>query len=176
MLLLVEEETELLDPRLLLLEAADEELGLEELFVDVPELVDGLTVTLLDEELLSRGGVEGRTVTLLGLSDDEAEELLLLLGRVVVPVAGRLSDPSLADDPGRLLFDEIGRSPEGLVGVGRLLEPSVVDEPGRLLLDELGRSPEGRVAAGRLLYSAAEDEPGRPLLDAPGRSPDGLLG
>ena len=170
---MVVEEPELLDPRLLLLAAdEEEELGLEELFTDVPELVDGLIVALLEEELFSVGVTDGRTVTLLGLSVDELE----LLGRVVVVefVVGRLPDPSVVD-VGRLLLDELGRSFDGrVVVVGRL--PSVADEPGRLLLDEPGRSPEGRVEVGRLLCCSAADVPGRPLLDDPGRSPEGLLG
>lgn len=170
---MVVEEPELPDPRLLLLAAdEEEELGLEELFTDVPELVDGLTVALLEEELFSVGVTDGRTVTLLGLSVDELE----LLGRVVVVefVVGRLPDPSVVD-VGRLLLDELGRSFDGrVVVVGRL--PSVADEPGRLLLDEPGRSPEGRVDVGRLLCCSAADVPGRPLLDDPGRSPEGLLG
>lgn len=98
----------------------DEELGLEELVVDVPELVDGLVVAALldDDELLSLGVSEGRTLTaglseevLLGVLPVEELELEpeLFLSCVVRPVSLplELDEDELPLLPGRVLVDEL---------------------------------------------------------------------
>lgn len=144
----VVEELVLLDVvRLPLLVAAADD---DELFVDVPELVREFVVVLLDDELvlaeLSLDVSEGRTFTLLLLSDDEPTVLLLgvlelsflrpvslpleldedelLLGRVELEellFSRSLPDCAAAEDPGRLLFDVFGRSSDGLLLFGLLL-------------------------------------------------------
>ena len=102
------------------------------------------------------GASEGRTVTVLGLSEEEV--LGFLLGKVPELV---LSPVSLPLEPDELLPLVLGRvDVDGRSVDGRLFDSAAAEDPGRLLLSGRvdvdgrlldGRSLEGLLGFGRLL-------------------------